>query len=235
MRPAAILVAAVGTIACVRTPPPESALRTQYVAADDSPTGHRVPTARFAMAGGPARITPVLPDTTFCHTYFALRDGTYCFRAHANEAFQTRRLNAFSTRGGARADSLLRASLREEYAELRPLLFAYEVAQVQQVSCASFMVNQLLRDLDGATFRNFFDAPAGIRRSGVGCVVEGRPFALVDSFPEIAQLALWDVVRAGRRPLLLFVRYGNENAQLLLFEGVRGQLIRVRTIDLWSL
>jgi hypothetical protein len=236
MRGRIALLLAVATVgACVRAAPPETALRTRYVVIGDTLLEHLSASNRFATLGGTPSVADAMPDTAFCSTYFALADGTYCYRAHANEPFQTRRLDAFVGSTGALADSLLRTALRAEYPPLRPLLFAEDVVVGRDVACASFMVNQVLRTLDGATFYDFFDAPAGIRRSGVGCVVSGRAYAFIDSFPELARLSLWDVVRGGRRPLLLFVRYGDENGQLQLFEGVEGRLILVRSIDLWSL
>ena len=229
-----LAVYAIALSGCGADVPSEESVRAAYVVLGDTLTGHLSATNQFKKLGN-ASVVAMFPDSSFCHTYFALADGTYCYRAHANEPFQARRLDAFAVPFGPAADSLLSRTLGDEYQRLRSMLFVQQYTVSPRVRCASFLVSQLLRTLDTATFVGMATAKAGKRASGIGCEVDGRRYAFVDSSTDISLLVPWDVIDTRSGPLLLFQRYGDENGQLELFEARDSALRKLFSIPLWSL
>ena len=199
-----------------------------------SETGINSARNRFKALGG-GRVTDLLPDSAFCDLYFALAAGTFCYRAHANEPFQTRRLMALVGPDAKAADSLLLQAVGERYRRVRTIAFLRQSVAAGNLRCASFFVNQILRTLDGATMENFFEAPRGVTLSGIGCRVGKHLLARLDSSSDIGTIELWDSFLWRKRLFLLLQHHGDEISDFEVFAVTPSGLRLVLAYNLWHL
>lgn len=209
----------------------ERFLLDEYVE-PDTLTGLRDVVGRFRHLGG-AAATELLPDQDFCHVYFALDGGTWCYRAVYREPFRTRRVDAFSRPRAPAAGRLLAEARAVPYGEIRDLLFLIEHVEAEDLACATFFVRELLVDLEGAEFETLVQAPTGLVADGIACADRGGRWTLYRPAEPGATYRLWDRAPLGEDQVAVILREGDEVAWLEAYALAGEEPRLLAAVELW--
>jgi hypothetical protein len=184
----------------------------------------REPANRFRSLGE-VRTAMLLPDRAFCNDYVTLSDGMYCYRHQRGEPFQIRRVDAFSMPEAKAADQVLQNVLGQRYRKLRPLLIVYEYIETPRVRCVSFEIYQKqILSKDAVDANTIYSAPTGQQLTGLGCLLGGKPYAVIDEWSATSPYSvgrydreLWDVFTHQDQEYLLVLNVDPDAKQFQAF------------------